>query len=52
MNGHRAMVEFLLRLGADRKVKDAKAGSDAAAWAAHGGRTEIVDLLRQAAPSA
>jgi len=50
MNGHRALVELLLARGADRTIKDAKIGADAAGWAAHGGRTEIVELLRRAAP--
>lgn len=50
MNGHRAMVEFLLERGADASVKDTKIGADAAGWAAHGGRHEIVALLRRAAP--
>jgi len=45
LNGQRAMVEFLLQQGADRQVKDLKVGSDAAAWAAHGGHLELRDLL-------
>ena len=45
LNGHRAMVEFLLQQGADRGVKDTKVGSDAAAWAEHGGHLEIAELL-------
>jgi hypothetical protein len=49
MNGHRAMVEFLLQRGADATIKDTKVNSDAAGWAAHGGRTEIADLLRRTA---
>lgn len=47
LNGHRAMVEFLLAQGADRTVKDTKVGSDAAGWAEHGGHLEIRDLLRR-----
>jgi ankyrin repeat protein len=50
LNGHRAMVEFLLQRGADSNIKDTKVGSDAAGWAAHTGRTEIVELLQRAAP--
>ncbi len=46
LNGHRAMVEFLLRHGADRNVKDTKVGSTAAGWAEHGGHLELRDLLR------
>ena len=49
MNGHREMVEFLLERGADATVKDTKIGADAAGWAAHGGRHEIVELLKRAA---
>ena len=45
LNGQRAMVEFLLRQGADREVKDTKVGSDAAGWAEHGGHLELRDLL-------
>jgi hypothetical protein len=45
LNGHRAMVEFLLNHGADRNVKDTKIGSTAAGWADHGGRPDIRDLL-------
>ena len=50
LNGHRAMVEFLLQRGADSNIKDTKVGSDAAGWARHTGRTEIVELLQRAAP--
>lgn len=47
LNGHRAMVEFLLAQGADPEVKDTKVGSNAAGWAEHGGHLEIRDLLRR-----
>jgi ankyrin repeat protein len=46
LNGHRAMVEFLLQRGADPKIKDAKIGAEAAGWAAHAGRHDIAELLR------
>jgi ankyrin repeat protein len=46
LNGHRAMVDFLLRKGADREVKDTKVGSTAAGWADHAGHSQIRDLLR------
>ncbi len=46
LNGHRAMVEFLLNYGADRNVKDTKVGSTAAGWAEYGGHPELLDLLR------
>ncbi len=50
MNGHRAIVEFLLARGANPRLKDTKIGADAAGWAAHGGRHELVALLKRAAP--
>ena len=45
INGHRAMVEFLLQQGADREVKDTKVGATAAGWADYCGHTEIRDFL-------
>jgi ankyrin repeat protein len=45
LNGHRAMVEFLLAHGADRNLKDTKVGSTAAGWAEYGGHPELRDLL-------
>jgi len=50
LNGHRAMVELLLQRGADPGIKDTKTNSDAAGWAAHAGRSDIVGLLQRAAP--
>ena len=49
MNGHRATVEFLLQRGADVNARDAKIGAIAAGWAAHGGQTEIAELLQRVA---
>ena len=46
LNGHRAMVEFLLARGADRNIKDTKVDSTAAGWAEHGGHNDLLDLLR------
>jgi ankyrin repeat protein len=46
LNGHRAMVEFLLAHGADRKLEDTKVGSTAAGWAEYGGHPELLELLR------
>jgi ankyrin repeat protein len=46
LNGHRAMVEFLLGRGADREIKDTKVGSTAAGWAEYGGHRELLDLLK------
>jgi ankyrin repeat protein len=45
LNGHREMVEFLLRHGADRRIKDTKVGSTAAGWAEYGKHEELLDLL-------
>lgn len=45
LNGHRALVEFLLGQGADVSVKDTKVGSTAAGWADHGGYPELKDYL-------
>jgi len=45
LNGHRAMVEFLLNHGADRNVKDTKVYSTPAGWAEHGGYPDLRDLL-------
>lgn len=46
LNGHRAMIEFLLAHGVDKTVTDAKIGSTAAGWAEHGNHPELLDLLR------
>jgi len=45
LNGHRAMVEFLLAHAADRTIKDTKVSSTAAGWADHGGHPELRDFL-------
>jgi hypothetical protein len=45
LNGHRAMVQFLLDHGADRSIKDTKVNSTAAGWAEHGGHRDLRDLL-------
>lgn len=46
LNGHRAMVEFLLGQGADRNMKDTKVGGTPAGWADYGGHPNLLDLLR------
>ena len=46
LNGHRAMIEFLLDHGADKNVKDTKVGSTAAGWAEYGKHPELLDLLQ------
>jgi len=50
LNGHRAMVEFLVAHGADVQIKDTKVGQTAAGWAEYGGHPEIRDLLRLPSP--
>ena len=45
LNGHRAMVEFLLANGADREIRDTRVNAVAAGWAEHGGHTNLLDLL-------
>jgi ankyrin repeat protein len=45
LNGHRAMVEFLIAQGADVHIKDTKVGQTPAGWADHGGHPEIRDVL-------
>src|SRR4029079_15001214 len=45
LNGHRAMIEYLLAHGADRSIKDTKVDSTAAGWADHGGHPELRDFL-------
>jgi ankyrin repeat protein len=45
LNGHRAMIEFLLDHGADRTVKDTKVNSTPAGWAEHGGHSDLLNVL-------
>ena len=47
LNGHRAMVEFLLAHGADRSVKDTKVSSTPAGWADYGGHPKLRELLAE-----
>ena len=47
LNGHRAMVEFLIAQGADVNIKDSKVGGTPAGWADYGGHPEIRDYLEQ-----
>jgi uncharacterized protein len=49
LNGHRAVVKFLIEQGADVKVKDTKVGSTPAGWADYGGHPEIKSYLEQIA---
>jgi ankyrin repeat protein len=45
LNGHRAMVEFLLANGADKSIKDSKVNNTAAGWADFGGHPDLLDIL-------
>ena len=45
LNGHGAMIEFLIEHGANVNIKDTKVGSTPAGWAEYGGHLEIKDYL-------
>lgn len=45
LRGHRDMVEFLLKEGADKGIKDTKVGSLPSGWADYGGHLELRDYL-------
>jgi ankyrin repeat protein len=47
LHGHRPLVEFLVKSGADVNLKDTKVGSTAAGWAEHGGHPELKDYLEE-----
>jgi uncharacterized protein len=47
LNGHRAMVEFLIGAGANVNLKDTKVGSTPAGWAEYGGHVELKNYLDQ-----
>jgi ankyrin repeat protein len=49
VNGHRAMVEFLIQQGAKANIKDTKVGGTPAGWAEYGGHQELKDYLEQTA---
>lgn len=49
LNGHRAMVDFLIKQGANVNVKDTKVNSTPAGWADHGGHAELKNYLNQIA---
>ena len=44
--GHVAVVRVLLAAGADPTIRDSKHDGDALGWAEHGGRVEVVRLLK------
>jgi ankyrin repeat protein len=49
VNGHRAMVEFLIENGANANIRDEKVKGTAAGWADYGGHAEVRDYLEQVA---
>jgi uncharacterized protein len=49
VNGHRAMVEFLVEHGAKANIKDEKVKGTPAGWADYGGHEELRDYLEQTA---
>jgi len=49
LRGHGAMVEFLLKHGADPSIRDPKVDGLPAGWAEYGGHKELRDYLDQAA---
>ena len=51
LNGHRSMVEFLIRHGAQVDIKDTKVNSTPSGWADHGGHHELKGYLDQIATS-
>jgi uncharacterized protein len=46
LNGHQAMVEFLIQRGADARIRDEKVGATAAGWAEYGRHREVSDYLK------
>jgi ankyrin repeat protein len=49
LNGHRAMIDFLIEQGAKVNIKDTKVGSTPAGWAAHAGHPELKNYLEKLA---
>jgi ankyrin repeat protein len=49
LEGHIDVVRTLLDAGADQNIRDSKFNGNAVDWAEHGGRKEIVELLRSRA---
>ena len=47
LNGYRALVDQLLRRGADPAVRDTKIGTLPEGWAEHGGYRELAEYLRR-----
>ena len=49
VNGHRAMVEFLIENGADANIRDEKVNGTPSGWADYGAHGELRDYLEQVA---
>jgi ankyrin repeat protein len=49
VNGHRAMVEFLIENSADANIRDEKVNGTPAGWADYGGHGDLRDYLEQVA---
>jgi hypothetical protein len=49
LNGHRAMMEFLIEQGTDVSIKDTKVHSTPAGWADHGGHPDLREYLDEIA---
>ena len=45
LHGHREMVQFLIKQGADPNIKDTKVNNTAAGWADYGGHPDLRDYL-------
>jgi ankyrin repeat protein len=51
LNGHRAMIEWLIEQRADVTIRDTKVGNTPAGWADHGGHPELKDFLKSSRSS-
>lgn len=47
LNGHRAMVDFLIEHGANINLRDSKVNSTPAGWADHAGHVELKSYLER-----
>ena len=47
MAGHLGMVQLLIELGADPRIRDTEFNARPIGWAKYNGQLEIVDFLKQ-----